>query len=256
MKPISRAVPAQVITILFLLQGVAFAAIDSSTSPSAPVSTTKTEAEKIAELKSLVSGHLRVGLSFNAASKLDGINFKQNGTTLATANANLDNTPALELTWANRLYDGGDKTKFDWFVGMTIERERTLSTFNLREVGGGPGSTSLNLANDYRPTFHANLLSAGVRWTPTSMIYVPIGFTYGFRSDAKMPKGGSFELDPIVGLLAGAGLRLAPTFEIEAVYKIVRYNMTIRDSNFATNGQELAGTAEMSGATVGARYIF
>jgi hypothetical protein len=234
-----------------LITANAFAATDSvATSKS-----TKSASEQIAELNGLVKNRLRIGATVNTASKMEGLSFKNNGATQATGEANTDNTPALELTWVGRLYEDPDATKFDWFAGLTIERERTVSSLNLKAVGAGRPAQTFTMAESSRPTFHSNLLSAGIRWTPNSTLYIPLGFNYGFRPEATGTKDLNFNLDPAIGVMVGAGLRLNPQIEVEAVYKVVRYDFSLRPTNRADK-EELVGLVDLSGVSVGARYVF
>ncbi len=222
----------------------------------ASVSATKSSDPKIEEFKQIIHGRLRVGFSVNTASKIEGLAYRQGDTTLATGSATTDSTQALELTWVNRLYEGPDATKFDWFAGMTIERERAVSALNVKAVGSDQPAQTFVLDSNAHPSFHATLLSAGIRWTPNQLIYVPLGFNYGFRADSSGGGTDTLDLDSHLGVQAGAGLHLSQNFEVEAIYKIVRYDLNYHGANFKQSGESFAGSVDLSGLTVGARYIF
>lgn len=238
---------------------IVLASVFSLKAFAAPESTSvaqKTSDEKIAEFKSVIHNRLRIGLSVNSATKMEGLSYRRGDATLATGTANTDSTQALELTWVNRLYEGPDATKFDWFAGMTIERERSVSSLNVKAVGSDRPAQTFVLDSNAHPTFHATLLSAGIRWTPNQLIYVPLGFNYGFRADTVGGGTDTFDLESKLGVQAGAGLHLSPNFEVEAVYKVVRYDVNYHGADFKTTGESFSGSVDLSGLTVGARYIF
>lgn len=228
----------------------------SPVAPAAPVATTKKSgAEQIAELKSMVAGKLRMGLSINTASTISGLSTKSAGTSTGLAEANTETTPGLDIMWAKPLYAGPGATKFDWFVGVNIERERALSSLNVKALGGGSSQTVI-IDQNVRPTFHTNLFTAGLRWTPTERVFVPVGLNYGFLSQASWGSNGTFNMDPSIGLTAGIGMKLTPSFELEAAYKTVRYSMSLRALNFAQTGNAIEGSVDLSGAVMSGRYIF
>lgn len=237
------------------ISGNSLAATTATSTGTSTSTSTKSASRQLAELNDIVKNRLRIGASVNTAAKMDGLTFKNNGATEATGEANTENTPALELVWVNRLYEGPDATKFDWFAGLAFEKERVISSVNLKAVGSRQPAQTLKIADGSQPSFHANLLSAGIRWTPNSTVYVPLGFNYGFRSDATGGNGQNFNLDPTLGVMVGAGLRLNAQIEVEAVYKVVRYDFALRSID-PTVKEELVGRVDLSGVSVGARYIF
>ncbi len=243
---------ALVAAMCFVCTQESVAAVSAAPAP-AVTTAKKSASEQFKDIGASVAGRLRVGASVNTASKISGINIKNDNVIIGSAEANVGNTPAIELQWAQRLYEGPGATKFDWFVGATFERERTLSSLDVKFKNGQTGTITSATQN---PTFHANLLSAGLRWTPTTNLYLPVGFNYGFLSRADWGSNGTFDVSPTVGFMAGAGFRLTPQLEIEAVYKMARYDVLLRPNNFATSKTLFDGSVDLNGVVISGRYVF
>ncbi len=252
----TRIMPAMALLAAFAFIFAAYDTATAATSPTDSSIATKSPDPKVAELKSTVKGRLRIGLSINTATKLDGLNLRQGDTSVATGSASSDTTQALDLAWVSRLYEGPEATKFDWFAGLTLERERPISSIDLKAVNSTQPSQTFALDSNSRPGFHASLISAGIRWTPNSLIYVPLGINYGFRTDSFGGGSDTFDLESRIGFQAGAGLHLTENFELEAIYKIVRYNVTYHAADYKTTGVTIGGPVDLAGLTIGARYIF
>ena len=218
------------------------------------VTAKKSPSEQLKDIGAVLAGRLRIGASVNTASKLSGINIKNRDTIMGSVEANVSNTPAIDIQWAQRLYEGPGATKFDWFVGATFERERSLSSLDVK-LKGSTTTTTIS-SSDQNPTFHANSLTAGIRWTPTENVFVPMAFNYGFLSQADWGSNGTIDISPTLGVTAGAGYRLSPAFEIEAVYKMARYDILLRPKNFAQTQTYFDGSVDLNGVVVSGRYVF
>ena len=252
----TRIMPALALLASIACLFASFDRAEATTTTTDASLSAKSSDEKVAEIKSIVQGRLRIGLSINTATKLDGLNYRQGDTSLATGSANTDTTQALDLAWVSRLYEGPEATKFDWFAGLTLERERPISTVDLKVINSTQSSQTFTLDPNSRPGFHASLVSVGLRWTPNALIYVPIGINYGFRTDSFGGGSDTFDLESRIGFQAGAGLHLAQNFELETIYKIVRYNLTYHATDSKTTGVTIGGPVDLAGLTIGARYIF
>lgn len=220
----------------------------------APAATTTGTADK-RSVKERLAGRLRLGLGISMVNSLNGANLNQGGQTIASVEMSSSTSPALDIKWAQSLYEGPGATKFNWYSSLTIERERTVSNLNAKIlVGPNKGQTvPINLATNERPTYQTNLVSAGIEWKPTSIIYVPIGATYPLLTRSTIANG-SFNLDPKVGFQAGVGARLNKNFELELLYRRVSYGMALKEKGATTNLVD--GTVDSSGGNFSARYIF
>ena len=188
-------------------------------------------------------------------NSLNGASLKSGGQSVASLEMSSSTSPALDLKWAQSLYEGPGATKFNWYSSFTIERERTVSSVNAKYlVGSNQGTTvPVNLPTNERPTYQSNILSAGIEWKPTTILYVPLGLTLPVLTRSSFADG-SFNLDPKIGFQAGVGARLNKNFELELLYRRVSYNMTLKEKNATSNLAE--GSVDSSGCNFAARYIF
>lgn len=213
----------------------------------------KTVDEQLSDMRAAVTKRLRVGVSVNTAATMKGIDFRTASAVIGTGEASTSNTPALDFVWVNKLYDGPDTTKFDWFVGATIERERTLSSLTFKAVNAVTPQ-NVTIPAGQTPTFRGNLFTLGLRWTPKENLFFPVALNYGFLTQGSWGSFGTFEMNPVVGYTIGVGYRLNPNLEFEAAWKLAKYSMILLPTN--SGGNYLDGSVELSGLVVGGRFIF
>ncbi len=223
--------------------------------PAPDVAIKKSVDEQLSEMRAAVANRLRIGVSVNTTSKMAGIHFRTSSTVVGTGEASTANTPALDFVWVNRLYEGPDTTKFDWFLGATFERERSLSSLTFKATNATTPQ-NVTIPAGQTPTFHGNLFTLGLRWTPNPMLFFPFALNYGFLTQGSWGSVGTFEMNPAVGYTVGVGYRLNPNLEFEAAYKIAKYNMILLPAAAGPAGNYLDGAVELSGVVVGGRFIF
>lgn len=232
---------------------VAATAAPANATPAAAASTTTAPKRSLREM---VEGRLRVGFGMSLNSSLVGASLNQGKTTVASVELPSGNTAALELKWVQSLYQGPKSTKFNWYSGLTFERERSIGTINVKILNGpNAGSTLTLLEQAQKPTYQTNLVSAGIEWTPNQYVYVPLGLNLPILTRASVGDG-SFSLDPKIGFQAGIGARPTKNVEVELLYRRLTYGISLTNAELKAFDRAITGTADASGANFAARYIF
>ena len=205
-------------------------------------------------LGQIVKGKLRVGLAMSRADAMNGANVDQGGETIGTVNFNASSQPGLDLRWSSLLYRGqGAQAAYNtnYFVGLTLERERQLGSAEFR-ANDGAATQSLTFNADI-PTYQANILSAGIEWKLSPMISLPVGLTLPMFTRTSI-RNGVFDLGPRAGWMLGVNLAVNPNAEIEVAYRAVNYAMSLKEFQLANT--QIGGAVQMHGLNLGIRYIF
>lgn len=214
----------------------------------------KTGAEQLQEVHSRVTKRLRFGVGISQASSLEGASVVSNGQTIASLDLSSGSVAALDIKWAQSLYQGPGLTKFNWYTSLTVERERSIGWASGKTLLGANNGQAFSLKFDsVKPTYQSNILSAGIEWTPKEILYFPMGLTLPVLTRSSVANG-TFNLDPKIGVQIGIGGRLNEKFELELVYRRVSYGIDIKEKGNQTDS--FTGTVLSSGTNLTARYVF